>query len=134
MESHIGKRGRPPGSPNKLTAEVAKAVCGLLEASVPDRYAAEANGLSERTFRRWMELGAAGRKPYAEFFAAATRARARAVVRLVVKALSGGPGSYQALRILERRYPRYFGRSGARVGPLSFSAFEGAYLSRSAGT
>ncbi len=78
----------------------------MLKIAVPAKYAAPANGVSERTYRVWMEQGEKGVKPYDEFFAAVTRAKGESVAGMHVRALGGGKGSSAALWLLERRYWR----------------------------
>lgn len=94
------------GRPTLLTPELQSTICRALELSVPDKYAAESAGISDRAFREWCEQGESGREPYAAFLAAVTRARARAVVRLTLRALRG---SSQATWLLERRYREDYG-------------------------
>jgi hypothetical protein len=103
------RTGRRPGTPEKLTPEVLKGICDALEVAVPIELAAATNGVADRTLRDWMAKGERGIEPYAEFYAAATRARAKAACNLTARALSGGPGSAQATWLLERRFPEYYG-------------------------
>lgn len=120
--------GRPKGSSPLLTPETQKAICDALEVSVPEKYAAEANGVDERTFHGWLEKAADGTEPYASFRAAVTRARAKAVVNLTARALQGEKGSSQATWLLERRYHREYGQvqriqhAGDPDAPLSVRA------------
>jgi hypothetical protein len=100
---------RPKGTPKKLTPEVSLNICKMLEVAVPEKYAAEANGIAEETFHFWMRQGGEGVRKYAEFFAAVTRARARAVSNMHVKALGGEKGSSAALWLLERRFHHEYG-------------------------
>lgn len=62
----------------------------------------------------------------AQFYAAVTRARARAVGNLTARALAGGPGSANALALLERRFPNDYGTrisiSGVPGEPLQLEA------------
>jgi hypothetical protein len=67
--------GRPAGTPEKLTLDVQRGICNQLELGVPDKWAAESEGISERTYYEWLEKGAKGIEPYAAFSAAVTRAR-----------------------------------------------------------
>jgi hypothetical protein len=98
--------GRPPGSSTLLTAELTKRICDRLEIAVPEKWAAEEHGIDEGTFHSWMRKGAAGVEPYVAFREAVTRAKAKAVSNLHVRALAGGKGSSQATWMLERRYWR----------------------------
>lgn len=98
--------GRPPGSSPLLTPELTAAICQQLEIAVPEKYAAEMNGIAEETFHAWMRKGAAGIAPYVDFREAVSRARAKAVSNLHVRALAGGKGSNQATWFLERRFWR----------------------------
>lgn len=100
--------GRPPGSSTLLTPEVTKRICDRLEIAVPEHYAAEEQGISRGLFWRWMRLGEAGQEPYAAFFDAVTRARAKCFANLHAKALRGEKGSSQATWLLERRFWREY--------------------------
>jgi hypothetical protein len=97
--------GRKP----KIDDGVVTAICKALEIGVPLRFAAESNGVSESTVHEWLRRGDAGEKPYADFSAAATRARAKAVLNLTTIALGGGKGSSAAQWFLERRYREHYG-------------------------
>jgi hypothetical protein len=99
-----------PGRPSKLTPALQLVICNDLDAAVPEKAAAEANGVNESTFHEWMKKGAQGIKPYAGFHLAVTRARARGFIKLLVRALAGGPGSRAAMWVLERRRPQDFGK------------------------
>jgi hypothetical protein len=105
-----GRTGRPPGTVHTLTPTVQDGICAALRISVPAKYAAEAEGISERTFYEWLRKGAKGIQPYRDFSLAVTRATGEAVCNLVARSLAGGPGAWQARRLLERRYPQYYGR------------------------
>ena len=109
----MGKRtgrpnGRPPGSSPLLTPEVTQAICVQLELAVPEKYASEMNGVDEDTFHGWMRKGAAGIEPYTGFRQAVSRARAKCIGNMHVRALSGGKGSSAALWMLERRFWREY--------------------------
>jgi hypothetical protein len=100
-----GRIGRPP----KLTPELQAEICEALEIAVPEKYAAEAVGVSEVTFHEWMRKGKEGAEPFDEFFVAVTRARAKAVTKLTKHALGGEKGSSQAAWFLERRFRKAYG-------------------------
>jgi hypothetical protein len=67
--------GQPKGSTAFLTTALTKAICAMLEIAVPEKYAAEANGIAEDTFHAWMRKGEEWFEPYLEFRRAVTRAR-----------------------------------------------------------
>lgn len=100
--------GRPPGAGTLCTPAVTQAICDRLEIAVPEKWAAEENGVSESIFYRWLRLGQQGQEPYSAFFAAVTRAKAKCVANLHVQALGGGKGSSQATWMLERRFWREY--------------------------
>jgi hypothetical protein len=100
---------RRKGTPDKLTAAVEKQICDLLELTVPQNLAAEAAGISERTYRYWCELGKTGMEPYASFHGAVRMARARGAANLTTRAIKGEKGSAAALVLLARRFPREYG-------------------------
>lgn len=100
--------GRLPGSSTLCTPEVTKAICDRLEIAVPEKWAAEENDVSESVYYRWLRLGQQGQEPYATFLAAVSRAKAKCVANLHVRALGGGKGSSQATWMLERRFWREY--------------------------
>jgi hypothetical protein len=102
-------RGDQIGRRPKLTPEIEKAICKQLELAVPEKYAAESNGIDESTFHEWMKKGAEGIEQYVDLYEAVKRARARAVGNLTARALAGGAGSSQATWFLERRYRKEYG-------------------------
>lgn len=62
--------------PTKLTDEVRAAFLAAAKVGATDEIAADHAGIAPSTFYKWMELGRAGRKPYAEFLEEVMRARA----------------------------------------------------------
>jgi hypothetical protein len=105
-----GRSGRPVGTPQKLTRALQERLCAELRLSVAPNHAAEIVGITARTFYYWLEKGDQGIPPYVALGRAVRRAIAEAVCTLTARALAGGPGAAQALGILERRFPREFGR------------------------
>ena len=101
------KAGR--GRPTKLTPELEAAICESVALAIPNKYAAEEAGINESTFELWMRKGREGRAPYAAFYKAVTRARARAVKSLTVRVLGGGKGSSGSAWLLERRFANDYG-------------------------
>ena len=100
---------RRKGKPRKLTAGIEQDICASLEIGTPEKYAAEAAGISERTFHYWCEQGRNDVEPYASFVTAVERARAIGAKHLLTRVLKGEKGSAGAQWLLERRFPREFG-------------------------
>ena len=107
---------RRKGTPEKLTPEVERAICQSLEIGLPQKYAAAEAGISDRTFRYWLEHGEKGTEPYAAFRAAVAQARARGAKNLLTRALKGERGSAAAMWTLERSYRAEFGANIAIGG------------------
>jgi hypothetical protein len=105
-----GRRGRPVGTPQKLTRALQDALCAALRTSVAPNHAAALVGITPRTFYHWLEKADQGIPAYVAFARAVRRAIAECVCTLTARALAGGPGASQALGILERRFPDDFGR------------------------
>jgi hypothetical protein len=77
---------------------------------VPAKYAAEKQGISERTYYDWLAKGEQGIQPYSDLALAVMRATAEAVCNLTARALAGGSGASQATWFLERRFHREYGQ------------------------
>jgi hypothetical protein len=65
----------PGGRPTELTDELAVALVEALR-RLPIRYACDLVGISDQTYRNWVERGEAEEEPYASFLGLARRARA----------------------------------------------------------
>lgn len=106
-----------PGRRSKATPELLKEVTRLLEAGVPMTIAAEANAIARSTLHRWRNSKKLG--------GLLSQARARGFVNLHLKALAGGPGSHNALALLERLDPENYRptqrleHTGADGGPIA---------------
>ena len=100
---------RRRGKPRRLTAAVEEQICALLEIGMPEKLAAEAAGIPERTFHHWCQQGRDGIEPYASFLTKVERARAIGAKNLLTRVLKGEKGSSAAQWVLERRFPREFG-------------------------
>jgi hypothetical protein len=100
---------RRKGKPRKLTAAVQEEICASLEIGMPEKLAAEAAGIPERTFHYWCQQGRDEIEPYASFLTAVERARAIGAKHLLTRVLKGEKGSTAAQWVLERRFPREFG-------------------------
>ncbi|SRR5579871_26569 len=74
------KRTRHPGGrPAKLTPEAQASIVEAIDQGCFDYIAAEAAGITARTFRNWIERGEkASKGPYHDFYLAVMQARAKA--------------------------------------------------------
>jgi hypothetical protein len=112
------KKGRPVGTAPKLTPAVQEGICAALKIGVPAKFAAEREGIRERTYYDWLAKGEQGIQPYSDLALAVMRATAEAVCNLTARALAGGPGASHAPWILERCFRREYGqRAIAREAP-----------------
>lgn len=101
------------GRTTKLTPDVQKEIGQNIILGMPIKFAAEAAGIGETTFYRWMQSGEkAKRGKFREFWEYIKECQAKAVqlhLKLITKA--AGEGTWQASAwILERRFPEEFGR------------------------
>lgn len=82
----------PVGRQTVWSKERQDAICALIAGGNYVEVAAHAVGISARTYRRWMELGKAGREPYSGFASAVKNAEAgnEAEIISVVKAVAIG--------------------------------------------
>jgi hypothetical protein len=105
MDEAEPKVARPVGRPPKVTVDpaIASAICERLCLGMPLVLAAEAVNVPRSTVRDWI-------KSFPEFSAQITCARAAGAEFLTRYALAGGPGSGHALRLLERRYYKHYGK------------------------
>lgn len=97
------------GKPRTLTAAVEQEICESLEIGLPEKLAAQAAGIPERTFHYWCQQGRDGIEPYDSFVTNVERARARGAKHLLTRVLKGEKGSAGAQWVLERLFPREFG-------------------------
>lgn len=111
--------------PSKLTADVQARVVQAIMAGATYEHAAMYGGIAYRTFAEWMQKGAGGREPYAQFVQAVKDAEgAAAVANLAHIRKAASDGTWQAAAwLLERRYPEMYGRqrhehSGPGGGPI----------------
>lgn len=89
--------GPGPGRNIKLTAEAQATIVEAIQRGAFDHIAAEAAGVTGRTFRNWMERGAEeARGLYADFYAAVIQARAKARINAEARVYETEP--YKWLR------------------------------------
>lgn len=101
------------GAPLKLTPERQNAMCDVIRAGVRPEIAAAYNGISARSYYRWMQLGrAAGAEPiYVEFVEAVELALAEWEARDVLLIGEAAKDDWHAAAWrLERRLPKVYGR------------------------
>lgn len=115
-----GKRGRPP----RLTKDVHEAIIRALRVGAYRCHAAQAAGVDSSTLEKWLALGRAGDRRYAQLAADVDREQAADAIRLVSivtrAALGQVPGDYRAACwALERKFPRLFGRAATMEAAAS---------------
>lgn len=100
------------GRPSKLTPELLAKVVASIQMGIAPDVACAAEGISNSTYWSWKKQGQEGVEPYADFWAAITRAIAIAEITLVQK-VSGGDGqgigfgeAKASLELLQRRFPK----------------------------
>jgi hypothetical protein len=93
---------------SKLTPELQKLICTLLQAGNTKKVAAEAAGIAESTFYDWMQTRPA-------FAAAVEKAEAEAEATLVTRVAKAAASSWRAAAwLLERRNPDEWGAVNTR--------------------
>lgn len=115
----MGKPKAGPGRNPKLTDEIRKSILGDLATGNTRACAAARAGVSDRTLRRWLAAGRAGRAPYVSFLSAVKKAEQDAQAFCVRTILAASKKSWQAAAwFLERRYPTEFGSNRAELAEL----------------
>ena len=104
------------GRPSKFTPERCSDIIAAISRRVPYQLAAEANGITERTFYFWLELGAKHfdeeiDSEFANFFQSIKKAEMQKVIEHT-DMIAAKPERWQAdAWLLERRWHRYFSSS-----------------------
>jgi len=100
------------GRKTKLTPELQEQICKYISIGVPNKVAAQACGINEATFYRWIERGNAQETGvYRKFCEALKKAAAQSISRdvaIIEKAAHEGKWQASAWK-LERRHPEMFG-------------------------
>lgn len=106
------------GRPTKLTAALRKKMALLVRAGNTVEVAAQACGISERTFYNWMEQGEAAKTgAYHDFYVAVEEARATfEATHVATIAAAAQRGSWQAAAwLLTHRHPERWGTATERM-------------------
>lgn len=104
------------GRPSKFTPERRNDIVDAIRNRIPYEYAAEANGISERTLYYWLELGQQHQldgidSEYTEFLQAIKRAE-MTKMREHSDIIAARPERWQAdAWLLERRWPKHYGNN-----------------------
>lgn len=93
--------------PTKLTKEVHQKIVSCIRRGAYPERAAEAAGVSAKTFRRWIERGrTAMRGAYRALYEAVFRAESHAEIELTLRVRKGArENPMTSLKLLERRFP-----------------------------
>jgi len=126
-DSQPGARGRP----TTFTAEIGAKICQKMRTlAVPLTIAAESERVPASTVCDWVERGDQGDPRYAEFAIDVMQAEAQAACTLSARTLGGKSGAGSAAWMLERRFPKHFGRreklkvTGIDYAPMVVRAVE----------
>jgi hypothetical protein len=110
------KKPKRAGRPTLLNATLSRKLCALLAEAHPIKASCEACGVSEASYHTWISRGEAGEKPFSEFLASTTRARAQARIRLVKEIKRCSHNDWRGWAwIAERMFPQEFGRTAERL-------------------
>ena len=80
-----------PSPETLLTPELSATICQLIKDGNRNEVAAEASGVSVRTYYRWMAKAEQGERPYVGFARSCHAARAHAEVDMMAAHLAGDP-------------------------------------------
>ena len=111
------------GRPSKFTPERRSAIIDAISHRIPYQYAAEANGISERTLYDWLNTAKVHElegieSDYTEFSQSIKRAEMTRM-REHTDMIAAKPERWQAdAWLLERRWPKHFG-ANAQVNELN---------------
>jgi len=114
---------KDPGRPSKFTPERCAAIIDAISHRIPYEYAAEANGIVEKTLYNWLDTAREHQKEgidseYTSFLQAIKRAEMQRI-REHSEIISARPERWQAdAWMLERRWARHYG-SNAQLNELS---------------
>ena len=117
-------RQKKTGRKSKLTPAVQKNICDAIRQGVYDYVAAQAAGIGQRTFYRWMEEGEkATSSVKRQFWQAIKRAEAERETRLLEIINDHAPKSWQAAAwILERTAGERYVRPETRIKEMEATA------------
>lgn len=104
---------RKPGRRTKLTPAVEETILRHLRTGGYRSHAAMAAGIGSSTFDEWMQRGADGERPYADFYTKVQKAQAESALRnqsIITRAAVAGDWRAAAYS-LERHFPKEYGRA-----------------------
>jgi len=104
------------GRKSVLNAALTKRICKLLAQGSAIKSACIICDVGERTYHNWAQRGQNGEQPFASFFSAVTRAREQHKANLIAIVLAAADkDARHAEWLLERQFPKEFGRTEPRV-------------------
>lgn len=114
MQKNLG------GRPSKFDAERARLILGAISEYVPYRMAAQANGISERTFYYWLKLGERDMNDeissqYSRFLQSLRKIEAERIKECFEKITSSKTGHRGCQWLLEHVFWRYFSSSAVTI-------------------
>lgn len=108
------------GRPSKFSPEICEAILHAVSKHVPYEIAATANGISERTFYEWLEIGDMDRdhgidSDYAKFSQSIKATEQKKIIEHT-EALEQSPERWQSKGwLLERRWWKHYGQNAPLV-------------------
>lgn len=109
------REAKSPGRPTKLTPKLQREICKHLASGCYAVTACAVCGIGETTFYNWLERGAKGEEPYAEFVASVKEAEHLAEVRAVALVQKAMVDDWKAaMTWLERKFPDRWSRGERR--------------------
>lgn len=117
MARNSNLKGTPDndmGRPSKFTPERRADIIFAISKRVPYQFAAESNGITERTLYLWLDIGAKHfdeeiESDYADFFQAIKKAEMQKIMEHM-EMIAAKPERWQAdAWLLERRWHKHFG-------------------------
>lgn len=107
------------GRNTKLTPDLQKEICKNISSGLSNVDACKISNINETTFYDWLSRGDTGEKPYAKFVEAVEIALLKFKRFHIGQIVIAGKSKWQANAwILERKYPKEFGRTIEHSGKV----------------